>query len=158
MRFQSDQITFKVLFSRKFKKMAGTNGRSGGDRKSEGADRTKPDGGPLKPSLSASVGKKWDELIEQLPAGSLRKIDAHELRILSELLAMADSLAESCRRDPSDLPTVRAFVNVSTQIHRLSASFGLNPGDRKRLALAPPEQEESELSALLKRRMAPKEN
>ena len=103
-------------------------------------------------------GKKWDELIEQMPSGSLRKIDGHELRILSELLAMADGLVESCRLDPSDHKTARVFLNVVGQIHRLSASFGLNPGDRKRLAIAPAaDLEDNGLAAFLKRRMAPKQ-
>jgi hypothetical protein len=136
--------------------MVGIPGRSGGNRKDTGAEMTKPDGGPLKPSLSDSVGAKWDELVSQLPKGTLRRIDSHELKILSELLVMADSLTELIQKDPSDHKSSRIFLNVVTQIHRLSASFGLNPGDRKRLALAP-EKEDSEFGSMLKRRMAPKE-
>ena len=138
--------------------MVGVAGRSGGDRLNDGVDRTKDDGGPRKPDLPDAVGKKWDELIEQMPSGSLRKIDGHELRLLSELLSLSDVLAAACRRDPSDLPTVRAFVNVTTQVHRLSASFGLNPGDRKRLAIAPVVEDESDFAALLKRRLAKSSN
>ena len=136
--------------------MVGIPGRSGGNRKDTGAEMTAVDGGPRKPLLPDAVGRKWDELVEQLPAGSLRKIDGHELRILAELLAMADGLSEACRLNPSDYKTARVYLNVVGQVHRLSASFGLNPGDRKRLAIAP-EQEESELSLLLRRRMAPKQ-
>lgn len=136
--------------------MTGIPGRSGGNRKGEDCDRTKPDGGPLKPSLSESVGAKWDELVSQLPIGTLRRIDGHELKILAELLVMADSLTEVVQRDPSDHKSSRVFLNVVAQVHRLSASFGLNPGDRKRLAFEP-EREESELSLMLKRRSAPKE-
>lgn len=117
--------------------MVGVPGRSGGDRLGVGVDRTTDDGGPKKPPLPDGVGKKWDELIEQLPAGSLRKIDCHELKILAELLAMADSLAEVARLDPGDHRTARVYLNVVAQVHRLSASFGLNPGDRKRLSLDP---------------------
>ncbi len=134
--------------------MVGIPGRSGGDRWNEGVDRTAGDGGPLKPNLPDAVGRKWDELVSQLPAGSLRKIDGHELRILSELLTMADSLAESCRLDPSDYKAARLFINVTTQVHRLSAGFGLNPSDRKRLAIAPMVDEEDGFAAMLKRRMA----
>ncbi len=135
--------------------MVGVAGRSGGDRWNDGADRTAVDGGPSKPDLPESVGKKWDELIEQLPAGSLRKIDCHELRILAELLAMADGLAETCRCDPSDHRAARVYLNTVAQVHRLSASFGLNPGDRKRLAISPVVDDENDvLRAMLKRRMA----
>ncbi len=134
--------------------MVGIPGRSGGDRWNEGVDRTVDDDGPLKPSLPDAVGKKWDELMEQLPAGSLRKIDGHELKILSELLAMSDGLAESCRLDPSDHRAARVYLNTVAQVHRLSASFGMNPGDRKRLAIAPAVDEEDGFAAMLKRRMA----
>ena len=92
--------------------MVGIAGRSGGDRWNEGVDRTADDGGPLKPSLPDSVAKKWDALVSQLPAGCLRKIDCHELRILAELLAMTDSLAEACRRDPSDHRAARVYLNT----------------------------------------------
>lgn len=136
--------------------MVGIPGRSGGNRKDTGAEKTANDGGPLKPLMPDTVGRKWDQMVEQLPAGSLRKIDGHELRILAELLAMADGLSEACRLDPSDHKTARVYLNVVGQVHRLSASFGLNPADRKRLAIEP-EQEESALSLMLKRRMASKQ-
>ena len=136
--------------------MVGISGRSGGDRNGDGCDRTKPDGGPKKPALSESVGAKWDDLVSQMPSGTLRRIDGHELKILSELLVMADCLTQTIQQDPSDHKSSRVFLNVVGQIHRLSASFGLNPSDRKRLGLAQ-EQEETEFSSLLKRRMAPKE-
>ena len=135
--------------------MVGIAGRSGGNRNDNGAEMTADDGGPRKPDLPDTVGKKWDELVEQLPAGSLRKIDGHELRILAELLAMTDSLVEACRRDPNDHRAARVYLNTVAQVHRLSASFGLNPGDRKRLAIAPVVEDAPDgLAALLKRRMA----
>ncbi len=125
--------------------MVGVAGRSGGDRWNDVVDRTADDSGPLKPDLPDAVGRKWDELVEQLPAGCLRKIDCHELKILSELLAMADGLTEVARRDPSDHKAARVFLNVVGQVHRLSASFGLNPGDRKRFAIAPVSDDKSSL-------------
>lgn len=127
--------------------MVGVAGRSGGKHGNNGAEMTADDGGPRKPALPDAVGKKWDELIEQLPSGSLRRIDAHELKILAELLAMSDSLAEACRRDPSDHKTARVYLNAVAQVHRLSASFGLNPGDRKRLAIAPVTEEPDEFQS-----------
>lgn len=117
--------------------MTGTLGRSGGNHRSDGFEITVDDGGPERPVLPDAVGLKWDSLISQLPAGSLRRIDAHELRILSELLSMSDGLAEACRQDPRDHKTARVYLNVVGQVHRLSAAFGLNPGDRKRLAIGP---------------------
>ena len=136
--------------------MVGIAGRSGGSRGDTGAEMTANDGGPKKPDLPDAVGKKWDELVEQLPSGSLRKIDCHELRILSELLAMADNLAETCRRDPSDHRAARVYLNTVAQVHRLSAGFGLNPSDRKRLAIAPVLVDSTDFAAMLRRRMAPK--
>ena len=127
--------------------MVGVAGRSGGNHRNDGSEMTADDGGPLKPSLPDAVGRKWDELVEQLPGGSLRRIDVHELKILAELLAMADNLAEASRMDPSDHKTARVYLNVVGQVHRLSASFGLNPGDRKRLAIAPVTEELDEFKS-----------
>ena len=121
--------------------MVGMSGRSGGDR-SFGNDLSTEDGLPKKPKLCAKVSKKWDQLIEQLPKKALRRIDGHELKLLAELLAHSDSLAEVIRKDPSDHASGRLFLNYCDRIHRLSASFGLNPGDRKRLSLAVHEVED----------------
>lgn len=132
--------------------MVGVAGRSGGDRWTEGCDRTSDDGGPLKPALPDEVGKKWDELIGQMPAGSLRRIDGHQIKILAELLALADVLSVATLADPSDHKTIRAFLNVTAQIHRASSVFGLSLGDRRRLAIAPVVDEEDGFAAMLKRR------
>lgn len=115
--------------------MTGSAGRSGGDRKTIGVDTTPEDSGPTKPKLPPNVAKKWDQLIEQLPKKSLRKIDCHELKLLAELLTMADQLSSAAIDNPTDHQTGRLFLNVCDRVHRLSASFGLNPGDRKRLSL-----------------------
>jgi hypothetical protein len=121
----------------KEEKMTGSAGRSGGDRKTVGVDTTPEDSGPTKPNLPPKVSTKWDQLIEQLPKKSLRKIDCHELKLLAELLTMADQLSSAAIEDPTDHQTGRLFLNVCDRVHRLSASFGLNPGDRKRLSLDP---------------------
>ncbi len=89
----------------------------------------------MKPKLPKAVSQKWDQLIDQLPGKSLRKIDCHELKLLAELLTMADSLSKAAISNPKDHQTGRIFLNVCDRVHRLSASFGLNPSDRKRLGL-----------------------
>ena len=43
---------------------------------------------------------------------------------------MADKLSAAMLADPADHKTGRLFLNTADRIHRLSASFGLNPGDR----------------------------
>jgi hypothetical protein len=116
--------------------MAGTQGRSGGDRSIDIRDATQEDGGPIKPTLDKDVSDKWDLLVEQLPKKSLRKSDQHELKLLAELLAFSDKLSDAVRKDPSDHKSGRLFLNTCDRIHRMSASFGLNPGDRKRLRLS----------------------
>jgi phage terminase small subunit len=130
--------------------MAGTKGRSGGDR-SLGLDTTPEDGLPTKPKLDPEVSKKWDQLLEQLPKASLRKIDQHELKLLSELLAYADKLSDIVRGDPSDHASGRIFLNTCDRIHRLSGSFGLNPGDRKRLSLQADSEEDDPFAEWLDR-------
>ena len=126
--------------------MAGTKGRSGGDR-SLGLDTTPEDGLPTKPKLDPEVSKKWDQLLEQLPKASLRKIDQHELKLLSELLAYADKL----RGDPWYHASVRIFLITCSRIHRLSGSFGLNPGDLKRLSLQTDSEEDDPFAEWLER-------
>ena len=142
--------------------MAGTQGRSGGDRSIDIRDQTKEDGGPLKPTLDKDVSDKWDLLIEQLPKKSLRKIDQHELKRLAELLALSDKLAEAVRKDPLDHKSGRLFLNTCDRVHRMSASFGLNPGDRKRLRLSDDTEDEDDpfiawLTGRYERRMGQRE-
>lgn len=98
-------------------------------------DKTQPDGGPVRPDMPKDVGQKYDEVISQLPAAILRKCDVHELLTLARLLAQADKVAAAMSADPLDHKTGRAFLNIADRIHKLSASFGLTPADRKRLSL-----------------------
>lgn len=121
--------------------MVGISGRSGGNR-AVGSDHTDEDSGPIKPELPEAVSQKWDQLIGQLPKPALRRIDCHELKLLSELLVMADGLSKEALQNPADHKTGRLFLNVADRIHKLSAVFGLNPGDRKRLNLKTQEDAE----------------
>ncbi len=131
--------------------MAGT-ARSGGNR-TNGNDKTPQDGGPRKPDLPQAVAAKWDELLPQLAQHALRQVDVHELKLLAEVLVMADNLAAAMLADPADHRTGRLYLNTLDRVHRLSASFGLNPADRMRLQLKPDDQEISPMQELLHRRM-----
>jgi phage terminase small subunit len=113
--------------------MVGSPGRSGGNRRKTGVDRSRIDGQPSKPELSPAASKKWDALLSQLEPNLLRKIDSHQLKLLCELLAHGDALANIVATDPSDHKAGRMLVNVSQQVHRLSAVFGLSPFDRARI-------------------------
>lgn len=134
--------------------MAGTAGRSGGDHMSQGSDFVPQDSGPIKPALSSEVAAKWDQLLEQIPRAALRSVDVHELRLLSELLARSDQLADQMRASPTDCALTRLYLNVCSQIHRMSASLGLTPGDRKRMAL-PAEFEDDDPYVILLNRLSP---
>lgn len=124
--------------------MPGTS-RSGGSRELH-TDRTEADGGPRQPEgLTAAAKDKWVEVLGQLPAESLRRIDAHQLRLLCELLGQADALAQAIDDDRGNAQARRLFLATVDRVAKLSASFGLSPLDRQRakLELAPakdPEQ------------------
>jgi len=113
--------------------MVGTAGRTGGDRFIDGVDPTKVDGGPVKPDMPEALSRVWDELVPQLHQSSLRHIDVHEIKILCELLLMKSQLWQFVSVDPTDSKLNRQYINVVDRIHKLSAVFGLNPSDRRRL-------------------------
>ena len=113
--------------------MVGTAGRSGGDRFTDSVDPTKLDGGPVKPELPEALSRIWDALLPQLHQPSLRNVDVHEIKILVELLHLKAQLWEIVSVDPTDSKLNRQYINVVDRIHKLSAVFGLNPSDRRRL-------------------------
>ncbi len=113
--------------------MVSVAGRGGGDRNPRRL-RLEGQTPPMKPiDLSAAVGAKWDELIALMP-NMLAEVDGYELRILATLLVQSDELAKQLAAGIDPVAT-RLFLNVSKQVHSLSASFGLNPFDRARLGL-----------------------
>jgi hypothetical protein len=117
--------------------MPGTPGRSGNF--ATGQDRTAADGLPDVPAgISAGGRVKWFELMDQLHLDLLRQADQHQLRMLAELLALADTYQTKVAADPMDHKTARLLLNVAQQVSRLSAAYGLAPSDRKRLGV--PEQ------------------
>lgn len=128
--------------------MVGTPGRSGATPKSSGMDVSHNDGPPIKPAMSEAAAAKWDALLGQLQRDALRKIDQHQLKILSELLAKFDVLSES---DPGDLAAGRLLLSVAQHVYRLSAAFGLSPSDRMRLKVEPKQVEDDPFSELLER-------
>jgi len=113
--------------------VVGTPGRSGGDRFLENIDPTPQDGGPVKPKMPKEISKIWDQLVPQLHTPSLRNVDAYEIKILCELFFLKSQISESLMQDPVNVQLNRQFLNVVDRIHKLSAVFGLNPSDRKRL-------------------------
>lgn len=117
--------------------MAGTPGRSGNFQ--AGADNTRPDGVPDIPAgLSAGGRAKWFDLMDQLHLDLLRQSDVHQLKMLAELLALADTYQATVAADPADHKTARLLLQVAQQINRLSASYGLAPTDRQRLRIQHP--------------------
>jgi phage terminase small subunit len=129
--------------------MPGTPGRTGLGKCKKGVDRTSSDGLPVKPrGMSKAAASKWKELMNQLEQSVLRKADSHQLRLLAEILAQTDSVIAALAENPDDLGLHRVFMNYSQQVHRLSAQFGLSPGDRQRLDFAPPKEEDSPVEQL----------
>lgn len=115
--------------------MPGTPGRSG--KFAAGHDGTAADGPPDVPAgISAGGRVKWFELMDQLHIDLLRKADQHQLRMLAELLHLADTYQATLAGDPADHKTARLLLQVAQQVNRLSAAYGLAPGDRKRLGVS----------------------
>ena len=114
--------------------MPGTPGRSGNF--AQGQDRTATDGPPDLPAgISAGARAKWFALMDQLHLDLLRQADQHQLRMLAELLALADVYQATVAQDPMDHKTARLLLQVAQQVNRLSAAYGLAPSDRKRLSI-----------------------
>jgi|LakMenEpi03Aug12_release.lakeMendotaPanAssembly.Ray.scaffolds.fasta_scaffold707504_1 hypothetical protein len=122
--------------------MPGTPGRSGNFQL--GQDATAPDGPPDVPVGISTAGRaKWFALMDEIPQDILRQVDQHQLRMLSELLALADRYQATVAADPADHKTARLLLQVAQQVSRLSAAYGLAPSDRKRLNIkAPTEPDE----------------
>lgn len=117
--------------------MPGTVGRSGGDRRLF-ADTTPQDGLPDEPAgLSEAAGQKWQQLLQEIPAEHLRKVDQHLLKQLAVLLTEADRLNERVNADPMDDRGRRLYLQTCDRISRFSASFGLTPLDRRRARIEP---------------------
>jgi hypothetical protein len=117
--------------------MAGTAGRSGGNR-SINQDRTPANGPPELPQgHSEAFGVKWAALIAELPPSELRRVDGFQLEVLVGQLCEIDELSAMIEKSPEDLKIRSLRLRVAQQVARLSAQFGLSPSDRKRLAFEP---------------------
>lgn len=97
---------------------------------------------PAKPAgLSDDVSRKWDEVTKAL-AHLIRPRDAGLLLELSRWLARSDTLAGALdKRKPGakgfgQLLTAAAIT--TDKLLALSQRFGLTPGDRAKLKIAPP--------------------
>lgn len=131
--------------------MAGTPGRSGGNRY-QGSDLFPQDGTPTPPDdRSAAFMRHWRFLLANLPAVALRKIDAIQLGILCDQLVEIEQLSELIEDDPADLKSRSLRLRVSQQVSRLSAQFGLSPSDRQRLRIEPQEEEHDPFNELMAR-------
>ena len=117
--------------------MPGTVGRSGGDRKSGGMDRTPLDGLPTQPEwLSDAERAIWSELMDQLPDGLLRSVDCHRLAELCRALVDARECHAAYEKTRHlDYKESQAWLRACRQaegvIDKLSARFGLTPKDRQ---------------------------
>ena len=142
--------------------MAGTTGRSGGNRKPFKVAGKLPTGTPAEPErelklpekptgLTADLSNCWDSILEQLPHEVLAPIDVHELKFLVTLICHADHLAKNIEADPSDASSRRLYLQTFKEVHRLSAVFGLNPADRSRLGIEPPNEEPDLFSDFINR-------
>ena len=133
--------------------MAGTPGRSGGNR-NMGSDRTPFDGLPEPPSdRSEAFYRKWAAIVPDLPVQSLRRIDAVQVAILIEQLVEIDELTKHIEANPGDLKSRSLRLRVSQQVSRLSSQFGLSPADRNRLNFEQPSDESDPFDDYLKRRL-----
>lgn len=133
--------------------MPGTIGRSGGDRRLF-ADSTQQDGLPEEPAgLCEAARRKWQQLLQEIPAEHLRKVDQHLLKQLAVLLTEADRLNERITADPMDDRGRRLYLQTCDRISRFSASFGLTPLDRRRARIEnePVSNDEQQFAAWLKK-------
>jgi len=130
--------------------MAGSS-RSGGNRTSSD-DNFPIDGLPAKPAnWGRDEGAVWAQLLRQIPAELLRRVDAFQLKILCELVVRETHLAAACRVDPLSTAMTRSHLQTAQQIGRLSAMFGLSPIDRRRIRLEPTSEGDSVVSDLMDR-------
>lgn len=124
--------------------MVATN-RSGGDRVANGQDSFPQDGLPSRPmDLAKDEMEVWSQLIDQIPNDLLRRVDAHNLKTICELICLKDRLGKSMKSDPEDMRYVAKYLSACQQINRLSGQYGLSPIDRRRMKLEPQEAEEQD--------------
>lgn len=117
--------------------MVGTRNRSGGDHVTSGTDPFPVDGLPeCPPDLIEKERVVWNALLDKLPAELLRGVDVYMLGTLARCICDARKCHELWRTtsDPKYLKLVRTTEN---QLNKLSALYGLTPGDRTKLKFAP---------------------
>ena len=128
--------------------MAGTPGRSGGNRSLKG-DFTKADGLPVAPDgRDEKFYATWDGLIGKLQHDVLRQVDVFQLSILVDLLNEIYELGDMLKSDPDNLKIRSLRLRLTQQVTRLSAQFGLSPMDRQRIEVPEPEKEEDPFESL----------
>ena len=101
-----------------------------------GFDESYSDAGPTKPTdITPNVSVVWDQLRTQIHPSILQAADAHQLRILAELIVQSKALSKDALANPHVLGLTRLWLSVADHLCRLSALFGLSPGDRSRLKI-----------------------
>lgn len=132
--------------------MVGSRLRSGGDRSVGGGDPLPNDGLPVADeSMTDDECRVFDELVERMPVGSLRRIDSYQLCGLSRLICRDRFVSEALREDPLNLQLARLQVSIVNQIGRLSAQFGLSPADRSRMAITPEPDDDGVFTSIMDR-------
>lgn len=136
--------------------MVGKPGRSGGARHTgnrsikDGKDLAKSDGGPVQPKgLTAEQKKVWDDIVACLPDGTMKKVDAALLQILSAYICAMRKLNKLFLNDPGDKDIRQGFNQCAQKILQISAVVGLSPADRKRIQLGDGNNEDDDLKKFL---------
>ena len=116
--------------------MAGTQGRSGRKPKRLQQFGAVHNTGPTIPAgIDTATAAKWKALVDEIPRGTLCRVDVHLLLTLCRLLVMADLLQVTIAKNPLDDRSRRLQLQVADRISRFSAMFGLSPADRQRMKL-----------------------
>lgn len=121
--------------------MGGT--RSGGDRVANGEDTFPRDGLPSRPThFDKDHNEVWTMLMGQIPNELLRRVDATLLQSLCENIVSRNAYYKLLLADRLDKTVFSHWMRSTQQIQRLSPVFGLGPIDRRRMKLAPQEEED----------------
>lgn len=120
--------------------MAGTS-RSGGDRTvNTDLFPAVSLGGPPQ-AMSDAQKEIWADIVQSTPPGLLHALDTYQLQILCECIDTKNKLQAMIEiSGGKDAKAIVGYHKYTSQINRLSAQFGLSPGDRRRIKVEPVEE------------------